>query len=250
MDAFALDVVSGPRLYFMLSLTFRHSIESPSWFVLLPNLRTTNFTFSSFYQVLDGYFVHYFAPKDLPPLPKNVVFVLDSSASMVGTKLRQVSPCHSFLFHVCPGQWCSQWMGFNWCKMSASPFICSCLWEHSWTLSEAADMNCHLGMGVLGEQRAAETPWNKGNWGIMWARWEKPLNSTIVGGIILFSDGVPWPMFRTKDLYLNNSGLPGSLAGKESPCNAGDPGSIPGLGRSLGEGIGYPLQYSWAFLVT
>ncbi|NXG28284.1 ITIH5 inhibitor, partial [Dromaius novaehollandiae] len=40
-------------------------------------------------QILSGYFVHYFAPKDLPPLPKNVVFVLDSSASMVGTKLRQ-----------------------------------------------------------------------------------------------------------------------------------------------------------------
>ncbi|XP_008108460.2 inter-alpha-trypsin inhibitor heavy chain H5 isoform X1 [Anolis carolinensis] len=40
-------------------------------------------------QVFNGYFVHYFAPKDLPPLPKNVVFVLDSSASMVGTKLRQ-----------------------------------------------------------------------------------------------------------------------------------------------------------------
>ena len=42
----------------------------------------------------------------------------------------------------------------------------------------------------------------------------------------------PWPVVRTKDLYLNNSGLPGSLAGKESSCNAGDPGSIPGLGRS------------------
>uniref|UniRef100_A0A8V0XQ82 Inter-alpha-trypsin inhibitor heavy chain 5 n=1 Tax=Gallus gallus TaxID=9031 RepID=A0A8V0XQ82_CHICK len=40
-------------------------------------------------QILNGYFVHYFAPMDLPPLPKNVVFVLDSSASMVGTKLRQ-----------------------------------------------------------------------------------------------------------------------------------------------------------------
>lgn len=40
-------------------------------------------------QVLNGYFVHYFAPKDLPPLPKNVVFVLDSSASMLGAKLRQ-----------------------------------------------------------------------------------------------------------------------------------------------------------------
>uniref|UniRef100_A0A8C5UHP5 Inter-alpha-trypsin inhibitor heavy chain 5 n=1 Tax=Malurus cyaneus samueli TaxID=2593467 RepID=A0A8C5UHP5_9PASS len=40
-------------------------------------------------QILNGYFVHYFAPTDLPPLPKNVVFVLDSSASMVGTKLKQ-----------------------------------------------------------------------------------------------------------------------------------------------------------------
>ncbi|XP_042322446.1 inter-alpha-trypsin inhibitor heavy chain H5 isoform X1 [Sceloporus undulatus] len=40
-------------------------------------------------QVLNGYFVHCFAPKDLPPLPKNVVFVLDTSASMVGLKLRQ-----------------------------------------------------------------------------------------------------------------------------------------------------------------
>ncbi|KAL1785023.1 inter-alpha-trypsin inhibitor heavy chain H5 [Sigmodon hispidus] len=40
-------------------------------------------------QVLNGYFVHYFAPKDLPPLPKNVVFVLDISASMVGAKLQQ-----------------------------------------------------------------------------------------------------------------------------------------------------------------
>ena len=38
--------------------------------------------------------------------------------------------------------------------------------------------------------------------------------------------------------------------GKESTCDAGDPGSIPGLGRSAGEGIGYPLQYSWASLVA
>ena len=41
-----------------------------------------------------------------------------------------------------------------------------------------------------------------------------------------------------------------SLVGKESACNAGDPGSIPGSGRSAGEGIGYPLQYSWASLVA
>ena len=35
-----------------------------------------------------------------------------------------------------------------------------------------------------------------------------------------------------------------SKYGKESACNEGDPGSIPGLGRSPGEGNGYPLQYS------
>ena len=41
-------------------------------------------------------------------------------------------------------------------------------------------------------------------------------------------------------------GFPHSSVGKESACNTGDPGSIPGSGRSPGEGIGYPLQYSWA----
>ena len=45
-------------------------------------------------------------------------------------------------------------------------------------------------------------------------------------------------------------GFPVSAAGKESACSARDPGSIPGLGRSSGEGIGYPLQYSWASLVA
>ena len=41
-----------------------------------------------------------------------------------------------------------------------------------------------------------------------------------------------------------------SSLGKDSICNAGDPGSIPGSGRSAGEGIGYPLQYSWDSLVA
>ena len=45
-------------------------------------------------------------------------------------------------------------------------------------------------------------------------------------------------------------GFPNSSAGKESACNAGDPCSIPGWGRSAGEGIGYPLQCSWASLVA
>ena len=44
--------------------------------------------------------------------------------------------------------------------------------------------------------------------------------------------------------------FPDSSVGKESTCNTGDPGSIPGSGRSTGEGIGYPFQYSWASLVA
>ena len=45
-------------------------------------------------------------------------------------------------------------------------------------------------------------------------------------------------------------GFPDSSAGKESACNSGVPGLIPGSGSSLGEGIGYLLQYSWASLVA
>ena len=45
-------------------------------------------------------------------------------------------------------------------------------------------------------------------------------------------------------------GFPGSSAGKESTCNAGEPSLIPRLGRSTGEGIGYSLQYSWTSLVA
>ena len=47
-----------------------------------------------------------------------------------------------------------------------------------------------------------------------------------------------------------NEGFPQSSVGKESTCNAEDPGSIPGSGRSTGEGTGYPLQYYWSSLVA
>ena len=47
-----------------------------------------------------------------------------------------------------------------------------------------------------------------------------------------------------------SDGFPHSSVGKESACNAGDPGLIPGSGRSVGEGIGYPLQCSWVSLVA
>ena len=45
-------------------------------------------------------------------------------------------------------------------------------------------------------------------------------------------------------------GFSGSSVGKESACSAGDPSSVPELGRFSGEGTGYPLQYSWAFLMA
>ena len=45
-------------------------------------------------------------------------------------------------------------------------------------------------------------------------------------------------------------GFPGSSAGRESACKAGDPGLIPQSARCPGEGIGYSLQYSWASLVA
>ena len=70
--------------------------------------------------------------------------------------------------------------------------------------------------------------------------------------VSLYFVSLPEPQF----LYLSNGdnhqphGFPDNSVGKESACNTGDPSSIPGSGRSPGEGIGYPLQYSWASLVA
>ena len=72
-----------------------------------------------------------------------------------------------------------------------------------------------------------------------------------VKGRIRFKSTFIWPKACVLLGYLMESkGFPGSSAGKESTCNAGDPSSIPGSGRSPGEGIGYPLQYSWTSLAA
>ena len=65
----------------------------------------------------------------------------------------------------------------------------------------------------------------------------KILNQKLVGD-------VPQTPLTRFPVFLDSS------VGKESASNAGDPGSIPGLGRSAGEGAGYPLQCSWASLVA
>ena len=54
---------------------------------------------------------------------------------------------------------------------------------------------------------------------------------------------LPW-LLKSNNIFLIY------MRGKESTCNAGDPGLIPGSGRSTGEGIGYHIQYSWASLVV
>ena len=61
--------------------------------------------------------------------------------------------------------------------------------------------------------------------------------------------GICLYVYRCIWIYIYIYGFPGSSAGKESTCNSRDLSLIPGLGRSPGEGIGYPLQYSWASLV-
>ena len=53
-----------------------------------------------------------------------------------------------------------------------------------------------------------------------------------------------------RKLSFSSMGFPHSSIGKESACNIGDPVSIPGLGRSAGDRIVYPLQCSWASLVA
>ena len=50
--------------------------------------------------------------------------------------------------------------------------------------------------------------------------------------------------------FILHIGFPDSSVDEESTCNSGDPGLIPGSERSVGKRIGYPLQYSWAFLVA
>ena len=60
----------------------------------------------------------------------------------------------------------------------------------------------------------------------------------------------PSPLSHSPSYSLPLKAFPGGSARKESACNAGELGSIPGLGRSPGEGISYPFQYSWTSLVA
>ena len=60
----------------------------------------------------------------------------------------------------------------------------------------------------------------------------------------VYVDKLPVIRFESPGPLVYRRGFPGSSAGKESACRSGDPGLVPGLGRSDGEGKGSPLQYS------
>ena len=63
-------------------------------------------------------------------------------------------------------------------------------------------------------------------------------------------EDLPDPKIEPMSHYISFWGFPDSSVGKEFTCNAGDPALIPGSGRSPGEVLGYPIQYSWASLAT
>ena len=76
-----------------------------------------------------------------------------------------------------------------------------------------------------------------------------PMYSYILSNNAHKSDSICVHFLISHDFKCKSWDFPDSSADKESACNAEDPNSIPGPGRSPGEGIDYPLQYSWAFLV-
>ena len=77
-----------------------------------------------------------------------------------------------------------------------------------------------------------------------------PLSSAGIKAATFWMLGTPWRISPLCSHSLKErTSLVVQLV-KESTCKAEDPGSIPGSGRSSGEGIGYPLQYSWASLVA
>ena len=85
----------------------------------------------------------------------------------------------------------------------------------------------------------------------------KDINNRLGGGKLTFNSKIDFLLLEIYYYYSKNDlllpslymGFLGSSAGKEFSCSAGDSGSIPGLGNSPGEGLGYPPQYSWASLV-
>ena len=94
-------------------------------------------------------------------------------------------------------------------------------------------------------------PTQESNWGLLHCRWIL-YQLNYQGSPTLYKLDNKDLSYSTENItqYFVILSFLDSSVGKESTCNAGDPGLNPGWGRFVGEGIGYPLQYSWASLVA
>ena len=80
--------------------------------------------------------------------------------------------------------------------------------------------------------------------------WPRYLNHSVLGNPSVYQDEIWGDRPNLWLTFLIRAQVSHSSVGKQSACNTGDTDLIPGMGRSAGEGIGYPLQYSWASLVA
>ena len=113
-------------------------------------------------------------------------------------------------------------------------------WEVRWYMSKTLSVTCYCSMQLQNPQIGLNFRYGwiqVLKWCILESLWSLALSSLFVY--------VGFILRQALFCVLNSSwGFPGGSDGKASACSAGDPGSIPGLGRSTGEGNGNPLQYS------
>ena len=113
--------------------------------------------------------------------------------------------------------------------------------------------------GFPGDSEVNASASNVGDWGLISGSGRSPGEGN--GNPLQYSclenpmDGGTWwdtvhRVAKSRTRLSNFTSLHFTSVGKGFACSTGDPCSIPGLGRSSGEGIGYPLQYSWASLVA
>ena len=109
--------------------------------------------------------------------------------------------------------------------------------------------HCYIHLRTLSKEGGNHPFVPKATLWLLFGRQQLKLISWAPSGLSQWStEGFHFPV--AKNSVFQRWRFLGSSAGKEFTCNAGDPSSIPGLGRSAGEEIGYPLQYSWACLVA
>ena len=94
------------------------------------------------------------------------------------------------------------------------------------------------------------TSWAPSSLAVKWSGTCPGVWCTILTSSDLLGSGKKRHNHRSVWLIITQLDFPDSSVGKEPTCSAEDPSSIPGLGGSPGEGLGYPLQYSWISLVA